>query len=248
MFGQAQFFTMTLADQEQPKKASKVGIRLLRSHHPVVTTLGEYLKLDGDITQEALLKQILVGLNIPNSPDEGNLRNESKLPTDVPERASSSGMDQCEVTMAQIVDAAQSVILWRSSQGISKLDSNKSNVLTLGCRLSNEAYPELAIPTINGPFANSLVSKYVAYDMTTNKFIIQSHFFAHLLRRIGPKRMLLLLTDTAIYYPAGNGCYFQITGQSIFELPALTQARPSPGISLTDVALAKSSLMYSRIS
>jgi len=106
----------------------------------------------------------------------------------------------------------------------------------------------MAIRIINGPYANKLVSKYVACDMTTNKFITQSYIFADILGRIGSKRMIHLLTDTALYYPTGNGCYLQLTGKSIFDLPILEERSHSPNRrTLVDVVLAKKDLMYTRV-
>lgn len=60
--------------------------------------------------------------------------------------------------------------------------------------------------------------------------------------------MIHLLTDTALYYPAGNGCYLQLTGKSIFDLPILEERRHSPNRrKLVDVVLAKKDLMYTRV-
>jgi hypothetical protein len=66
--------------------------------------------------------------------------------------------------------------------------------------------------------------------------------------RIGPKQMMNLLTETAIFYPTGNSCYFQLTGKLVFDLPFLAEGQlPQKANTLVDVVLAKKDLMYTRV-
>ncbi|OAV97524.1 hypothetical protein PTTG_25980 [Puccinia triticina 1-1 BBBD Race 1] len=240
--------TQSIDNPKQPRKSTRPAVRLLRNYYPAVKPLVDYLELPERRGEDAIWKEVLVGLGSDAKPTKGNqVQVDPKPPS---ERSARTLLERREdgVTMSQLVEAAQSILLWRASQTNRKSNPCKSNVLTLGCRLSNDAYPEMAIPINNGPYANNLVSKYVACDMTTNKFITQSYLFADILERIGPKRMMSLLTETSMYYPTGNGCYFQITGKSVFELPILEESQLSPkGSALVDVVLVKKDLMYTRV-
>ncbi|KAA1081431.1 hypothetical protein PGT21_035536 [Puccinia graminis f. sp. tritici] len=233
---------------EQPKNSTKPAVLILRNHYPVVKTLVDYLELPERGRDNEILKETLVGLGGHVIPLRGDhIQVDPKAVTDSSARQIMEGRGN-DVTMPQLVEAAQSILLWRASQIKLKSNPCRSNVLTLGCRLSNNVYPEMAIPIMNGPYANNLVSKYVASDMTTNKFITQSHVFADLLARIGTKRMMNLLTETSIFYPTGNSCYFQLTGKPVFDLPFLAEGQlPQKANTLVDVVLAKKDLMYTRV-
>ncbi|PLW52927.1 hypothetical protein PCANC_05728 [Puccinia coronata f. sp. avenae] len=231
---------------KQHKKSSRPTVLLLANYYPVVKSLADYLGLAERGEDDLILKDILVGVGNHAKPNKQ--KQNAAGPKPVSDGYTGSESREDGITMAQLVEAAQSILLWRASQANPKSNPSKSNVLTLGCRLSNEAHPEMAIRIANGPYTNKLVSNYVACDMTTNKFITQSHIFADILERIGSKRMIHLLTETAIYYPTDNGCYFQITGKSIFDIPILQKGPPSQKQrALVDIVLAKKDLMYTRV-
>ncbi|POW03795.1 hypothetical protein PSTT_10836 [Puccinia striiformis] len=221
---------------------------MLRNHYPVVKSLADYLDLTEQVDDNQTFKEVLVGLSSHAKVGDGGRMPAGPKPVSESSARPILERGQDNATMAQLVEAAQSILLWRASQSDPRANPSKSNVLTLGCRLSNDAYPEMATLNNNGPYVNNLVSKYVANDMTTNKFITQSYLLADLLSRIGPKQMLNLLTETAMYYPTGNGCYFQITGKSVFDLPILQEGQqPRKRHALVDVVLAKKDLMYTRV-
>ncbi|POW20045.1 hypothetical protein PSHT_03992, partial [Puccinia striiformis] len=227
---------------------SKQAVLMLRNHYPVVKSLADYLDLTEQVDDNQTFKEVLVGLSSHAKVGDGGRMPAGPKPVSESSARPILERGQDNATMAQLVEAAQSILLWRASQSDPRANPSKSNVLTLGCRLSNDAYPEMATLNNNGPYVNNLVSKYVANDMTTNKFITQSYLLADLLSRIGPKQMLNLLTETAMYYPTGNGCYFQITGKSVFDLPILQEGQqPRKRHALVDVVLAKKDLMYTRV-
>ncbi|POV94247.1 hypothetical protein PSTT_16953 [Puccinia striiformis] len=215
---------------------------------PRCQSLADYLDLTEQVDDNQTFKEVLVGLSSHAKVGDGGRMPAGPKPVSESSARPILERGQDNATMAQLVEAAQSILLWRASQSDPRANPSKSNVLTLGCRLSNDAYPEMATLNNNGPYVNNLVSKYVANDMTTNKFITQSYLLADLLSRIGPKQMLNLLTETAMYYPTGNGCYFQITGKSVFDLPILQEGQqPRKRHALVDVVLAKKDLMYTRV-
>ncbi|MBW0481940.1 hypothetical protein O181_021655 [Austropuccinia psidii MF-1] len=223
---------------------SKFVLRLLRIHHPHVTCLGNYLDLTDQGDNGKLLEQIVVGFDHQENLIAPHPYRSATLEAAFPAHAA-NGIQGNQVSMAQVIDAAQSILLWHSTRQTSQGNLAKQNVLILGCRMSNEFCPELAKPVVTSPFAHPLVSKHHVYDNTINKFLSQSFFFSDILQRIGAKTMVELLISTALYFPADNGCYFQLCGPPILELPVLCeQTEGCNANSLTQVVLAKNALMY----
>ncbi|KAH9817715.1 hypothetical protein DFH28DRAFT_161161 [Melampsora americana] len=156
---------------------------LLSSYYPTTMSLWQLLQLDdNDDADLDPLKSYLVGLQVlPHKGSDQPSRDKGLFQKCAP-RAQTDDAEP-EITMAQVIDAAQTHLLWSSSRPSAKDMGSKQNVLTIGCRMNHQDLPSFVVPVI-GPYANNLVSKHMTIENTLNNFLIKSFAFSALLKRL----------------------------------------------------------------